>query len=92
MFDFSLAEMAFTALVALVVLGPKELPVVLRTLGRWVGKARHFSNAIWQQLDIEGVQTQVRSIQNEAGEVFEAYDLSDITDASRAPKVPKEPE
>lgn len=34
MFDFNLTEMAVVAVVALVVVGPKELPGLLRTLGK----------------------------------------------------------
>lgn len=34
MFDFNLMEMAVVAVVALVVVGPKELPGLLRTLGK----------------------------------------------------------
>ena len=40
MLDFNFTEMAVVALVALVVIGPKDLPKALRVLGYWVGKAR----------------------------------------------------
>src|SRR6201998_2783161 len=40
MFDISWSEFALIAVVALVVIGPKELPGVLRMVGQWVGKAR----------------------------------------------------
>lgn len=40
MFDFSWPEMAIIAVVALVVIGPKDLPRVLRTAGQWVRRAR----------------------------------------------------
>jgi sec-independent protein translocase protein TatB len=40
MFDFAWSEILVIALVALVVIGPKDLPRVLRTLGKWVSKAR----------------------------------------------------
>lgn len=40
MFDFSWPEMAIVAVVALVVIGPKDLPRVLRTAGTWVRRAR----------------------------------------------------
>jgi sec-independent protein translocase protein TatB len=40
MLDFNFSEMAVVALVALVVIGPKDLPKALRVLGYWVGKAR----------------------------------------------------
>lgn len=40
MFDIASSELLLVALVALVVLGPKELPALLRHLGRWTAKAR----------------------------------------------------
>lgn len=40
MFDIGWDEMALVAVLALVVIGPKELPLVLRQVGRWVKKGR----------------------------------------------------
>jgi len=40
MFDFAWSELALIAVVALVVIGPKDLPRVMRTVGIWVRKAR----------------------------------------------------
>lgn len=46
MFDVAPSELLLVALVALVVIGPKDLPRVMRTVGRFVaqarGMARHF--------------------------------------------------
>ncbi len=50
MFDIAPTELLIVALVALVVIGPKDLPGVLRTVGQWVGRARgmarHFRSGI----------------------------------------------
>jgi len=40
MLDFSWSELILIGIVALVAIGPKELPGVLRTVGQWMGKAR----------------------------------------------------
>lgn len=40
MFDVAPSEFFLVMLVALVVIGPKDLPKVLRVVGNWVGKAR----------------------------------------------------
>jgi sec-independent protein translocase protein TatB len=40
MFDIASGELLLVALVALLVIGPKDLPRVLRVVGNWVGKAR----------------------------------------------------
>ncbi|WP_374530408.1 Sec-independent protein translocase protein TatB [Novosphingobium sp.] len=43
MFDIGWDEMLFTVIVAIVVIGPKDLPRALRTAGRWIGKVRRVS-------------------------------------------------
>ena len=47
---FDSAELAIIAVLALVFIGPKELPKVMRTVGYWVGRvrgmARHFTAGI----------------------------------------------
>jgi sec-independent protein translocase protein TatB len=50
MFDIAPTELLIVAIVALVVIGPKDLPRVMRTVGQWVGRARgmarHFRSGI----------------------------------------------
>jgi sec-independent protein translocase protein TatB len=40
MFDIGSGELLLIAVVALIAIGPKELPGVLRMVGQWMGKAR----------------------------------------------------
>lgn len=40
MFDIAPTELLLCALVALVVIGPKDLPKAMRVVGHWVGRAR----------------------------------------------------
>jgi sec-independent protein translocase protein TatB len=44
MFDIAPSELLLLAVVALVVIGPKELPQVMRKVGVFVGKARAMAN------------------------------------------------
>lgn len=50
MFDVAPSELLLVAVVALVVIGPKDLPRAMRVVGRWLGKARtlsrHFRSGI----------------------------------------------
>ena len=59
MFGLGWAEMMVVAVVALIVIGPKELPVVFRKLGQFVGKAkamaREFTRAMNQAADDSGM-------------------------------------
>jgi sec-independent protein translocase protein TatB len=44
MFDIAPSEFMLFALVALIVIGPKDLPKAMRVVGRFVGKARGMAN------------------------------------------------
>jgi sec-independent protein translocase protein TatB len=43
MFDIGWSELLVIAVVALIAIGPKELPGVLRMMGQWAGKARRMA-------------------------------------------------
>ena len=51
MFDIGWIEMALVAVVIIVVVGPKELPVVLRTIGRTVSSARAMAREFRDSID-----------------------------------------
>ncbi|NUT00216.1 MAG: twin-arginine translocase subunit TatB [Sphingomonas sp.] len=50
MFGVDTSELVLVAVLALIFIGPKDLPNALRTVGRWVGQvrgmARHFQSGI----------------------------------------------
>lgn len=43
MFDFGAIEILLIVVVAVVVIGPKDMPLALRHAGRWIGKVRKLS-------------------------------------------------
>jgi sec-independent protein translocase protein TatB len=51
MFDIGWDELLLIALVALVVIGPKDLPGVLRTLGNWAARARQLAGEFRSHVD-----------------------------------------
>jgi sec-independent protein translocase protein TatB len=51
MFDVGWSEMLVVGAVALIVIGPKDLPGALRTLGQSVGKIRRMAGEFRQQFD-----------------------------------------
>ena len=77
MFDVGFSELVVVALVALLVLGPKRLPEVARTAGRWMGQFRRFADGVRQdfQSEINAAEfNELRKIKddlNQAREVFE---------------------
>lgn len=72
MFDVGWDEMLLTAIVAIVVIGPKDLPRALRLAGQWIGKVRrvsgHFRAGVENMIreaEIEDMEKKWRE-QNEA--------------------------
>lgn len=51
MFDIAWSELLLVAIVAIIVVGPKELPALLRTLGRMLGKLRSTADGFRKQFD-----------------------------------------
>lgn len=67
MFDLGFAELLVIGIVALIVVGPKDLPVLFRRAGQFVGKmrgmAREFSSAMNDAADQAGVKDLQKSVQ-----------------------------
>jgi sec-independent protein translocase protein TatB len=57
MFDIGFSELILLAVVALVVVGPKRLPVATRTFGTLMGRAQRYvsdvKSDIQRQMDLE---------------------------------------
>lgn len=51
MLDFNAPEFLVVAVVALLVIGPKDLPKMLRLVGKWVGRARGIARQFRSGLD-----------------------------------------
>ncbi|MFQ5775178.1 MAG: Sec-independent protein translocase protein TatB [Kiloniellaceae bacterium] len=51
MFDIGWSEMAVIALVALIVIGPKELPQAMRAAAKWARKARSLAREFQSGID-----------------------------------------
>ena len=49
MFGLNWGEVIVIGIVALIAIGPKELPTVLRTMGQWMGKVRRMANEFQSQ-------------------------------------------
>ncbi len=51
MFDIGAQEVLLILIVAILVIGPKDLPAALRQAGRWIGKMRRLSGQFRSGLD-----------------------------------------
>lgn len=57
MLDVAWPELLVIGAVALVAIGPKDLPKVMREMGRWAGKARRFSHEVRSHFEQLGYET-----------------------------------
>ena len=68
MFDLGWAELMVIGIVALIVVGPKDLPGMFRTLGRFTGKirrmAREFQRAMDDAADQSGMKEAAKDLRN----------------------------
>ena len=72
MFDVGAGELLVILIVAVVVIGPKDLPLAMRTAGRWIGKMRRISaqfrtgiDAMVREAELEDMEKKWKA-QNEA--------------------------
>ncbi|EBA15260.1 twin-arginine translocation protein TatB [Roseobacter sp. SK209-2-6] len=78
MFDLGWTELLVIGVVALIVVGPKDLPVLFRSVGRLVGKAkgmaREFSQAMNDAADESGVRDVAKGLKAATNPVGTAMD------------------
>ena len=65
MFDIGWSEMAVILLVALIVIGPKDLPRVARTVGQWMGKGRAMAREFQRALDEMAREAELDKVKSE---------------------------
>ena len=72
MFDIGWGEFAVIAVVALIAIGPKELPGVLRMVGQWVAKARKMAGEFQGQFQEAMREAEMADLKKSFDEVREA--------------------
>ena len=73
MFDFSCSELLLIGIVALVVIGPKELPGVLRTLGQWMSKVRRMAGEFQNQFHDAMREAELHDLKKEVDAMTSSY-------------------
>lgn len=82
MFDIGWTEMLVLGIVTLLAVGPRELPGLLRTIGRYVGQMRDMASDFRSQMDDVAEEIDARSqlkklTETTLGDVSEIPDLFD---------------
>jgi sec-independent protein translocase protein TatB len=72
MFDIGWTELVVIAVVALIAIGPKELPGVLRMVGQWIGKARRMAAEFQGQFQEAMREAEMADLKKSFDEVKEA--------------------
>lgn len=100
MFDLSFAELFFVIVIALLVIGPEDLPKVVRGIRSLVRKMKSLSHellAAFDQVDeiktlkeeSEKINQEIRHIVDLDGNIQEAYDVDELEDTSKQKRKPK---
>lgn len=99
MFDVAPTELLLVVVVALVVIGPKDLPKAMRFVGKWVGKARgmarHFRaglDTMMREAELEELEKQWREQNDAIMREFPRVDGSDPQKATPATTPPSSTE
>ena len=97
MFGVDTSELLLIAVVALVFIGPKDLPRAMRTVGRWVGKvrgmARHFNTgieAMVREAELEEMEKQWRAENERIMREFPTVEQVMVPSESDEPGLPLE--
>jgi sec-independent protein translocase protein TatB len=78
MFDLSWSHILIVLVVALMVVGPKDLPRVMRTVGGWMAKARGMANEFRKSFDEMARQSELDELRQEIESLRKARPLADI--------------
>ena len=86
MFGVDTSELILVAVLALIFIGPKDLPQALRTVGRWVGQvrgmARHFTSGIESMIREAELEEMEKKWREENDRIMREYPA--LMDAQKA--------
>jgi sec-independent protein translocase protein TatB len=72
MFDIGWSEILVIVVVAVVVVGPKDLPRLMRTIGQWAGRARAMADQFRRSFDDMARQTELDELRREVKKLAES--------------------
>ena len=80
MFDlFSWSHILILLTVALVVVGPKDLPRLMNMVGRWAGKARNMANEFKKSFDDMARQSELDELRQEVERLKQHDPIADLS-------------
>ncbi len=99
MFGVDSTELILVAVLALLFIGPKELPTAMRSVGRWIGKvrgmARHFTSGFEDLVREAELEEMERKWSEENDRIMREYpalpELEATTEPDDQPSLPLPP-
>ncbi len=82
--QFGFSEFLLIAIVALIVVGPRDLPVMLRRLGQFVAKGRRMANEFRAAFDDIARQTELDELRKEIQDLKKNADITKAADDLKA--------
>jgi sec-independent protein translocase protein TatB len=79
MFDIGWGELVVIGVVALIAIGPKELPGALRTLGQWMGKVRRMAAEFQNQFQEAMREAEMADIKKQVDALTSGFDPIEAT-------------
>lgn len=87
MFGISFSELLIIAFAALLIIGPKDLPMVLRKVGKAVGKIKKLGDEFMDALNTE-IDQPKKYIKDLDGNLQKTYDIEDLIKKKKSEKKP----
>src|SRR5689334_16500754 len=84
MLDLSWSHIVILLIVALVVVGPKDLPRLMRIIGQWTGKARAMANEFRKSFDDMARQAELDELRKEIENLKNERPLAGMQDELNA--------
>ncbi|MCE9523977.1 MAG: Sec-independent protein translocase protein TatB [Alphaproteobacteria bacterium] len=78
MFDIGWSELLVIAIVALVVIGPKDLPRAFRIAGQWAAKARAMAREFQGHIDELMRESQMEEMKRDFNDMTKPPDFADL--------------
>ena len=95
MIDLSFSEMLVCAIVAILVIGPKDLPLALSTVGKWVGKARGLARQFRMGMDDMVREAELKEMERKWAEqnarIMAEHPPESFNEATDAPPITEMP-
>ncbi|MDC1171809.1 Sec-independent protein translocase protein TatB [Alphaproteobacteria bacterium] len=83
MLDLGWQELFIIALVALIVVGPKDLPILVRSIAKWLRSMRKILWTFQASIEEVGREAELNEIRDEAAYLLEELNEDIITDTTK---------